>query len=114
MGGSRVLNTWSRSTWVRVSSAVILPPSSISSPPRPAGNVRSTYRLAMPDSDDWRMAARVPPGSGEWSSSTDSCTTARPSSPSATSCTEPIVTPPVCTGLPFTIWAALSNVPVTV
>ncbi len=70
--------------------------------------------MAIPDSDDWRMAARVPEGSGEWSSSTDISTTARPSSASATSCTDPMVTPPLCTGLPFTIWAALVNVPVTV
>ena len=47
-----------------------------------------------------QLAARVPVGSGEWASSTASTSTACPSSPSATSLTEPMVTPPLWTGLP--------------
>ncbi len=56
----------------------------------------------------------MPPGSGACPSSTLKVMSAWPSSVSSMSFTEPIETPPACTGLPFTIWPAFTNLAVTV
>ena len=68
----------------------------------------------MPDSESWRIVARVPRGKGEWRSSTPNVMSAWPSSVSAIFLTDPIDWPPVWTGLPLTIWAAFSKRAVTV
>jgi hypothetical protein len=62
-GGSNVSKIWSRSTAADVFSVGSVPPSGMASPSAPP-SCRSTYRLATPDSDVWRMIARVPRRSG--------------------------------------------------
>ncbi len=76
VSGSSVLKSWSRSTWVVVELAGRVPPAGISCADEPGGKARSTYRLAMPDCENWRMRAWVPTRSGALSSCTDISTSA--------------------------------------
>jgi len=73
--GSSVLKTWSSSTFVRVSSAGIVAPSA-SFRFWACGSVSSTKRFAIPDCDSCWISARVPSGSGAWSPSISSVTSA--------------------------------------
>ena len=56
----------------------------------------------------------MPVGSGPCSESTASVMSAWPVAVSSIFCTDPIGTPPACTGLPFTICPALMKRAVTV
>ena len=68
----------------------------------------------MPDWENWRIRARVPTRSGALSSCTVIVTSAWPLSVISMPCTEPMATPPDCTGLPLTSWPPLMKVALTV